>query len=271
MRLASKLVAVRIILLHLIPVFLLSLVLTSDTDSEGDSHNSGSTKELISPFVVAISQARIPVLPDFMNAVMVVSVFSMANAVVFAASRALQAVSAGGMGPRFCARLYRDKPLGALLVVFIFSLLSFVKGARNGDEVFVWLLSLNSCSNYLTWSSICIAQIRCRLALKRQGKSFHDPQAYRSPLGMAGSVFSIAVFAYGLAAQIVAAAKSPLSHPPPVAASFLGLAVVILLWVGYVVYKRDRTLLIPLNMIELGPKESMFMAEDHLDSNQTAL
>ena len=80
MGLASKLVALRIILLHLVPLFLLSLVLTNDFGSGGDSHDSGSTKQLISPFVNAVSQAHIPVLPDFMNAVIVVSIFSMANA-----------------------------------------------------------------------------------------------------------------------------------------------------------------------------------------------
>ncbi|KAK5628738.1 hypothetical protein RRF57_004456 [Xylaria bambusicola] len=264
-------IAVRIILLHLVPVFLLSLVLTSRTSPLGAAGNGGSTKELISPFVLAVTEANILVLPDFMNAVIVTSIFSVASACVFAASRALQAISARGMGPRFCARLYRDKPVGALSIIFTFSLLSFVKAARNGDEVFVWLLSLNSCSNYLTWLSICVAQIRCRLALKRQHKSFQDPQAYESPVGIVGSAVAIAIFAYGLVAQIAAAAKSPLVPPPPVPASFIGLLVVVVLWAGYVLYKRDWTFMIPLNMIELGPKEAMFTPATLPESDQAPI
>ncbi|KAI0506010.1 amino acid permease/ SLC12A domain-containing protein [Xylaria bambusicola] len=259
-------IAVRIILLHLVPVLLLSLVLTSRTSPS--ANNDGSAKELISPFVVAVSEAHIPVLPDFMNVVIVTSIFSVASACVFAASRALQAISARGMGPRFCGRLYRDKPVGALAIIFAFSLLSFIKAAKNGDEVFVWLLSLNSCSNYLTWLSICVAQIRCRLALKRQRRSFQDPQAYNSPVGIIGSVVAVIIFAYGLVVQIAAGAKSPLVPPPPVAASFIGLVVVVVLWVGYMLYMHDRTFMIPLDMIEFGHKENIFIPTTLPESDQ---
>lgn len=158
------------------------------------------------------------------------------------------------MGPRFCAIVHWDRPLGALAVIFLFSFLAFAKAAPHGEDVFVWLLSLASCSNYLTWSSICVAQIRCRLALARQGKILDDPAGYRSPFGIAGSVLAVVIFVFGLAAQIAAAAKSPLPSPPPVAASFVGLIVVVVLWVGYMIFKRDSTLLVPLDQIELEPK-----------------
>ncbi|KAI1306144.1 amino acid permease/ SLC12A domain-containing protein [Xylaria venustula] len=295
--LASGLVAVRVVLLYLLPVLMLGLVLTVDPGPTTASKSANTTKELISPFVVAVSQANIPVLPDLMNAIIIVAIFSMANATselcpthadsiqgrkcvskalaphskacksrskrlwltstvaVFASSRALQAICTRGMGPAFCARLYRNRPLGALAVVFAFSLLSFAKATPHGDEVFVWLLSLASCSNYLTWCSICIAQVRCRLALKRQGRSFDNPDAYRSPVGIAGSLFAIGIFVFGLAAQITAAAQSPLSSPPPVSSSFMGLLVVVVFWVGYLAWKPKDVLLVPLDRIDLGPKE----------------
>lgn len=144
--------------------------------------------------------------------------------------------------------------MGALAVIFVFSFLSFAGAAQHGDGVFVWLLSLASCSSYLSWSSICVAQIRCRLALKRQGRTLDDPEAYSSPFGIAGSILAVIIFSFGLTAQIAAAAKSPLPSPPPVAASFTGLSVVAVFWVGYMIYKRDGTLLVPLDRVELGPK-----------------
>ncbi|KAI3322372.1 amino acid permease/ SLC12A domain-containing protein [Xylariaceae sp. AK1471] len=261
MGLVSKLVVGRIILLYLLPVLMLGLVLKMDL-SQAPSDDTTITEDssrapLISPFVLAVAQAKIPILPDVMNAVIVVSIFSMANASIFASSRALQAISARGMGPRFCAVLHWDRPVGALAVVFTFSFLAFAKASNHGDEVFVWLLALASCSNYLTWSSICVSQIRCQLAIKRQGKSLSDPEAYRSPFGIAGSIFAVTIFAFGLTAQIVAAVKSPLPSPPPVAASFLGLVVVAIFWVGYMIWKRDGTLLVPLDQIELGSKEEI--------------
>ncbi|KAI0973917.1 amino acid permease/ SLC12A domain-containing protein [Xylaria arbuscula] len=255
MKLASGLVAGRVVLLYLVPVLMLGLVLTVDPYLTTAPNGSNKTKDLISPFVVAVSQANIPVLPDLINAIIIVAIFSMANATIFASSRALQAISARGMGPAFCARLYQNRPVGALAVVFAFSLLSFAKATPHGDDVFVWLLSLASCSNYLTWCSICVAQVRCRLALKRQGRSFDNPDAYRSPVGIAGSVFAIITFVFGLAAQIAAAAKSPLPSPPPVASSFVGLLVVVVFWVGYLICNPKDMLLVPLNRIDLGPKE----------------
>ncbi|RYC58334.1 hypothetical protein CHU98_g7883 [Xylaria longipes] len=276
MGLASRLVAGRIALLYLLPVLMLGLVLkidlnpaTSDNNTVTTEHSSRET--LISPFVLAVSQAGITVLPDFMNAVIIVAVFSMANASIFASSRALQAISARGMGPRFCALVHRDMPFGALAVVFTFSLLSFAATSPYGEEIFVWLLSLASCSNYLTWSSICVAQVRCRLALDKQGRPLEDLKVYRSPFGIAGSVLALVIFALGLVAQIAAAVKSPLRSPPPVAASFTGLVVIAMFWIGYMVYKRDHTLLVPLDQIQLEPKEETLATLHGVEVEHTAV
>ncbi|GAP83235.2 putative amino acid permease [Rosellinia necatrix] len=266
MGIASKLVAGRVVLLYLIPILMLGLVLRVDLDQ---STPSGDVS--ISPFVLAILQANIRVLPDLINATMVIAFFSMANASVFAASRALHAISARGMGPRFCAVLYRGRPLGALLIVLLFSFLAFAKAAPKGDEVFVWLLALASCSSYLTWTSICVAHIRCRLALKRQGKSLDSLTTYRSPFGIIGPVVAAIVFLFGLVAQITAAVLSPLPSPPPVEASFMGLIVTVVFWIGYMIWKRDGTLLVPLHRVELGPKEEMFLATNTAEHHQPSL
>lgn len=79
MSLASRLVAGRIALLYVLPVLMLGLVLKIDLSP--DTANEDAAREaLISPFVLAVSQAGIPVLPSFINAIIVVAVFSMANA-----------------------------------------------------------------------------------------------------------------------------------------------------------------------------------------------
>lgn len=76
MRLASRLVAGRIIFLYIIPVLMLGLILEINIDPTAGS----SSDILVSPFVVAVSQAKIPLLPDIMNAIFIVAFFSMANA-----------------------------------------------------------------------------------------------------------------------------------------------------------------------------------------------
>ncbi|KAI1270409.1 amino acid permease/ SLC12A domain-containing protein [Xylariaceae sp. FL1019] len=246
MRLASKLVAFRIGLWYLLSILMLGLVLKIEEISS--EHN------LISPFVVAISKAKIPVLPDIMNAIIIVSIFSMANAAIFASSRALRAISSRGMGPKFCTKVYKGRPIGSLVVVFLFSFLSFLKAAPNGDQMFTWFLALASCSNYLTWGSICVCQIRCRLAARQQNRVSNNPETYRSPLGITGSCLAVSIFLFGLIAQIAAAAKSPLPNPPPVLSSCLGLIVALLTWGAYTLRKREWQLIIPLKKIDLGQK-----------------
>ncbi|KAI0148833.1 amino acid permease/ SLC12A domain-containing protein [Xylariaceae sp. FL1272] len=247
MRLASKLVAFRIGLLYLLPILMLGLVLKLDVISS--EHN------FTSPFVIAIAMANIPVLPDIINAIIVVSIFSMANAAVFASSRALRAISSRGMGPKFCTKVYKGRPLGSLIVVFLFSFLSFVKASPKGDQIFTWLLALASCSNYLTWGSICVCQLRCRLAARKQNHTLNNPETYRSPFGATGSCFAVSVFLFSLIAQIAAAAKSPLPSPPPLLSSFLGLIVALITWGGYTLWKREWKLIIPLEKIDLTQRQ----------------
>ncbi|KAI0880625.1 amino acid permease/ SLC12A domain-containing protein [Annulohypoxylon maeteangense] len=243
MRLACTIVPVRIVWLYLLPIFMLGLVLEIPLNEHTQSGG-------ISPFVAALDQARLPVLAGVLNGIIIVAVFSMANASVFASSRALQAISARGMGPAILAKIKWGHPIWALVVALFISFLSLVKMARNGDKVFDWLLALAAGSNYFTWISICVCHIRLRLAIRRRGLQEDDILRWKSPPGIVGSAMAIFIFAFGLVAQIVAAIRSPLPKPPHILASLLGIIVVFIFWLGYMVVKRS-VLLIPLDQIDL--------------------
>ncbi|KAI1372545.1 amino acid permease/ SLC12A domain-containing protein [Hypoxylon crocopeplum] len=246
MPLACKIVPVRIIWLYLLPIFMLGLVLQVPLDE--DMQSGG-----ISPFVAAMDQAGLPVLATIFNVIIIVAIFSMASASAFASSRALQAISARGMGPRLFAKVKWGHPIWALVLVFVVSLLSLVKAAENGDKVFDWLLALAAGSNYFTWMSICVCHIRLRLAIRKKGLEEDQILKWKSPAGVAGSALAIAVFLFGLSAQIVAATRCPLPRPPHILSSVLGIIVVFLFWVGYMVVKRGA-LLIPIDQIDLQVK-----------------
>ncbi|KAI1204261.1 amino acid permease/ SLC12A domain-containing protein [Annulohypoxylon truncatum] len=246
MRLACKIVPLRIVWLYLLPIFMLGLVL--EVPLNGHTQSGG-----ISPFVAAVDQARLPILAGVLNGIIIVAVFSMANASVFASSRALQAISARGMGPSIFAKIKWGHPIWALVLALFISFLSLVKLARNGDKVFDWLLALAAGSNYFTWISICVCHIRLRLAIRRRGLQEDDILRWKSPPGIIGSAVAILIFIFGLAAQIVAAARSPLPKPPHILASILGIIVVFVFWAGYMAVKRS-VLLIPLDQIDLSAK-----------------
>ncbi|KAI1770683.1 amino acid permease/ SLC12A domain-containing protein [Hypoxylon cercidicola] len=247
MPLACKIVPIRIVWLYLLPILMVGFVL--DVPLEPGVISGG-----VSPFVAAMDQAGLHIVGTIFNSIIILAIFSMASASVFASSRALQAISARGMGPAIFAKVKWGHPIWALVLVYIFSLLSFIKAAQNGDRIFEWLLALAAGSNYFTWISICVCHIRLRLAIRNQGLNKEDILKWKSPVGVVGSVLAIVVFLFGLAAQIVAAVQSPLPEPPHILSSMLGIIIVVVFWAGYTLVKRD-TYWIPLGQINLQPKE----------------
>jgi len=68
-----------------------------------DLLNASDKNTKASPFVLAISLAGIPVLPSIFNAVITISVMSVANSCTYGSTRTMQALAQGGMGPKFLA------------------------------------------------------------------------------------------------------------------------------------------------------------------------
>ncbi|PSR85695.1 amino acid permease/ SLC12A domain-containing protein, partial [Coniella lustricola] len=165
MPLGAKLVALRILLCYCLSLFMLGLVLHPSVLDQ--PHIASLTA---SPFVIAVQSAGIAYLPSIINAVLIASVFSMANAAVFASSRALVAICERGMGPRFLVG-GNYVPWPALAIVLAVSMLAWLAAVHNGTEVFEWLLALASVSNMLTWASINICHIRFRRALRLQAQA----------------------------------------------------------------------------------------------------
>lgn len=187
---ASKQVFFRIAFFYVINLFILGLILPSnDTRLE----NSTGFNSSYSPFVLAIEDAGIAVLPSIFNAVITVSVISVANSCTFGSTRTMQAMAERGMAPQFLA--YIDKagrPLYCVMVQLACGLLGYVGVASNGLDVFNWLLSLSGLSYLFVWGSCCLAHIRFRLAWQAQGRSLREIP-YRPPLGIWGSVIGLAL------------------------------------------------------------------------------
>lgn len=140
-----------------------------------------------SPFVIAISSAGIKVLPDIMNAVILLAVVSVGNSAVYGCSRSLASLAVQGLLPRIVGYVDRKgRPLVAILIASLFGLLGFLVGAQDEEVVFTWLFSICSLGAFFTWASICLVHIRFRMALSYQGRST-DELIYSSPTGVWGS------------------------------------------------------------------------------------
>jgi len=182
---ACKQVFWRIAVFYILGTFIVGLIVPYNADYLIGS--SGSNTKA-SPFVVSIQNAGISGLPSVMNAVITISVLSVANSATFGSTRTLQALAANGMAPSFFA--YIDKagrPLWCVLLQIAFGFLAFINEASStGSIIFNWLLALSGISYFFIWGSICLAHIRFRQAWAYNGRSV-DELVYAAPFGIVGS------------------------------------------------------------------------------------
>ena len=89
---ASKQVVWRILLFYVVNLFLVGLIVPEN--SKLYSGNGAESRH--SPFVIAIQLAGIKALPSIFNAVILISVMSVANSCTFGSTRTIQALAANG-------------------------------------------------------------------------------------------------------------------------------------------------------------------------------
>jgi yeast amino acid transporter len=90
---ASKQVVWRLAIFYIVNLFLVGLIVPANSPLYT---GEGSTSRH-SPFVIAIQLAGIPALPSIFNAVILISVISVANSCTFGSTRTIQALAANGM------------------------------------------------------------------------------------------------------------------------------------------------------------------------------
>lgn len=174
---ASKQVVWRIAIFYIVNLFLVGLIVPANSEL----YSRGGSESRASPFVIAIELAGIKVLPSIFNAVIMISVLSVANSCTFGSTRTMQALAANGtyshaylrtmltlytgMAPRIMA--YVDKkgrPLTVVIIQLLFGCLAFINLAKNGGDIFGWLLALSGLSILFIYGSIALAHIRFRMA-----------------------------------------------------------------------------------------------------------
>lgn len=194
---ATKQVFWRISFFYIISLFLVGLIVPSDSP---DLLGSSGANTKASPFVLAIKTAGVKGLPSVFNAVITISVISVANSCTFGSTRTMQALGARGMGPKFLTYIdSKGRPLWCVLIQIAFGFIAFVGEASSGSTVFTWLLSLSGLSYFFVWGSICLSHIRFRSGWRAQGHTL-DELPYRASFGVIGSYIGFFLNAIALIA-----------------------------------------------------------------------
>ena len=89
---ASRQVVFRIALFYIVNLFLVGLIVPANSPL----YQSAGSESHESPFVIAIQLAGIKALPSIFNAVILISVLSVANSCTFGSTRTIQALAVNG-------------------------------------------------------------------------------------------------------------------------------------------------------------------------------
>ncbi|KAB8226390.1 amino acid permease/ SLC12A domain-containing protein [Aspergillus novoparasiticus] len=254
---ATKQVLWRVTIFYIVNLLIVGLNVPYNSPQllgSGDAASSAGVSANASPFVLAIQDAGIHVLPSIINAVVLISSLSVANSSTFASTRTLQALAADGGAPSFFA--YIDKagrPLAPIALQVLFGFLAYLQFASSGLTIFNWLLSIAGVSTVMMNLSINMAHIRFRLALKAQNRST-DEIPWKSTLGTVGSSIGAFLSAIALVAMFYSALYAPGGDPPSAfnffqqyLAGFMGLILMIF----WKIWNRQWWLGVPLRQIDL--------------------
>lgn len=144
-----------------------------------------------SPFVIAIQDAGIDVLPSVMNTVILLSVLSVGNSAVFGSTRTLAALADLNQAPKILGYVDRKgRPLVAIIIALLVGLLSYLANLTDERTVLDWLLTASGLSTVFTWGSICLCHIRFRHAWAAAGR-LPSELPFESQVGIMGSYLGL--------------------------------------------------------------------------------
>lgn len=258
---AAKQMIYRILFLFLATIILLGFLVPYNSDQLLGS-TGGGTKA--SPYVIAVASHGVRVVPHFINAVILLSVLSMANSSFYSSARLFLTLSEQGYAPKVFSYIDRaGRPLIAMGVSALFAVIAFCAASPKEEQVFTWLLAISGLSQLFTWTAICLSHLRFRRAMKVQGRSLGE-LGFKSQTGVWGSAYACIMMILILIAQFWVAI-APIGEGKLDAQAFfenyLAMPILIALYVGYKVWHKDWKLFIRADKIDLDSHRQIFDEE----------
>ncbi|TEY54934.1 hypothetical protein BOTCAL_0235g00060 [Botryotinia calthae] len=164
---AVKRVTYRILFFYVLGTLLIGMIIPSNDPAL----TSGSGNANSSPFVIAIKNAGISVLPSIVNACILTSAWSAGNSYCYIGARMIVAMAVDRQAPQCFAKVNRwGVPYLAVIVSFAFGPLAYLSlGSGGAAQAFTWLLNLSTVAGLLARMTLCICYISYHHACIAQG------------------------------------------------------------------------------------------------------
>ncbi|GME65054.1 hypothetical protein GTA08_BOTSDO02731 [Neofusicoccum parvum] len=139
-------------------------------DAVLSGEQAGSGTGAASPYVIAMGRLKVSGLPHLVNALIMTSVLSSGNGILFAATRTLHGMSLNGTAPRFFSKTLKSGvPIWSVVAGLAFCLLAFLQVSNSSAKVLNWLVDLITACQLLNYFSVALTYRHFFSALKRQG------------------------------------------------------------------------------------------------------
>ncbi|KAK7999226.1 hypothetical protein PG991_014901 [Apiospora marii] len=229
----------RILLFYVLAIFLVGLCVSSHDDRLLDAIASSAPGAAQSPFVIAIQNGGIAVLPTIINAVVLSSAWSAGNSFFYGSTRVMYAAALDGKAPKFLAYERFGVPYACVGATTLLSCLVYLNVNHRGADVFFWFSNLSAVSTLLVWSAICFTYLRFYAGLKHHGIP-RESLPYRSPLQPWLAYFAIAfclvvAFFNGFDAFFPGKFSAKTFLPP-----YIDMPIFASLFFGYKLVKRTK-------------------------------
>lgn len=128
------------------------------------------TSAAASPYVIAMNNMGIEVLPHIVNALMFTSIFSAGNTYTFCATRSLYGLALEGRAPAVLRKCWSNGvPIYCFCVVMCFPFLSFLQVGNGSRKVVGWLVDLITAGGIIDYLSMSVTFIFYYRACEAQG------------------------------------------------------------------------------------------------------
>jgi amino acid transporter len=186
----------RIIFFYVLGTLAIGVLVASNDPSLLSAQAAGTFNAAASPWVIGIQNAGVPVLPSIINAVILTSAASSANAFLYTGSRYLFALAQNRQAPKFFLKCSKTGvPYWSVFFTASIAALTYLSVKSGGPSTaFQWFQNITTVASLFTWCSICVAYIRFHAALKAQGVD-RNTLVMKSPFQPYLAWISLAYFA----------------------------------------------------------------------------
>jgi len=229
----------RVVIFYVFGVLAIGVLVPYNDKGLVNAIKNGLPGAAASPWVAAISNAGIPVLPHIINAVILTSAWSCGNSFMYAASRNLYALAITGNAPKFFAKCSkRGIPYYAVTAVFLTNCLSFLVVSNKSIQVFNWFMNITTLSSLFNWLTLFLATLRFRKAYMSHGLTRFD-LPFSSPFMPYAAYYGLGMVCFFILISGFDSLFSPFD-PKTFVADYIGVLIFAVPWISHKVYRMMK-------------------------------